>query len=92
MERYRSGLGPDHPDVAKSLSGLALLYQAQGNYAEAEPLYRRSLTIYEKVLGPEHPDVATSLANYAALLRKTGRADEAAAMEARAQAIRAKYE
>ena len=85
-------LGPEHPDVAASLSGLALLYQAQGNYAEAEPLYRRSLTIYEKVLGPEHPDVATSLANYAALLRKTGRADEAAAMDARAQAIRAKYE
>ena len=78
--------------MAASLSGLALPYQAQGNYAEAEPLYRRSLTIYEKVLGPEHPDVATSLANYAALLRKTGRADEAAAMEARAQAISAKYE
>ena len=68
------------------------LYRAQGNYAEAAPLYRRSLAILEKALGPEHPNVAQSLENYAALLRETGRADEAAAMEARAKAIRAKYE
>jgi len=36
--------------------------------------------------------VAESLENYAALLRETGRADEAAKTEARAKAIRAKYE
>ncbi len=78
--------------MAASLNNLASLHQAQGNYAEAEPLYRRSLAIREKALGPEHPDVAQSLDNYAALLRETGRADEAAEMEARAKAIRAKYE
>ncbi len=77
---------------APSLNNLAALYQAQGNYAEAEPLYRRSLAIMEKALGPEHPNVATNLENYAALLRETGRADEAAEMEARAKAIRAKYQ
>ncbi len=92
MLRREEVLGPEHPDVAQSLNNLALLYQVQGNYAEAEPLYRRSLAIYEKVLGPEHPKVAQSLENYAALLRETGRADEAAEMEARAKAIRAKYE
>ncbi len=78
--------------MATSLNNLAELYRVQGNYAEAAPLYRRSLVIREKALGPEHPDVATSLENYAALLRETGRADEAAEMEARAKAIRAKYE
>ncbi len=36
----------------------ALLYRAQGHYAEAEPLYRRALAIWEKALGPEDPDVA----------------------------------
>ncbi len=51
-----------------------------------------SLAIWEAALGLDHPDVATSLENYAALLRETGRADEAAEMEARATAIRAKYE
>ncbi len=85
-------LGPEHPDVAQSLNNLAELYRAQGNYAEAEPLYQRSLTIKEMALGPEHPAVATSLENYAALLRQTARADEAERMEARAKAIREKYE
>ena len=78
--------------MATDLNNLAALYQAQGNYAEAEPLYQRALAIDEKALGPEHPDVATSLENYASLLRETGRAGDAAEMETRAQAIRAKYE
>jgi tetratricopeptide (TPR) repeat protein len=44
-----------------------LLYQAQGNYNGAKPLYQRSLAIREKALGREHPDVAASLNNLAAL-------------------------
>ncbi len=75
-----------------SLNNLAELYRAQGRYTDAEPLYKRSLAIWEMALGPEHPDVATSLENYAALLRQTKRADEAERMEARAKAIRAKPE
>jgi hypothetical protein len=42
-------------------TSLAALYYAQGQYAQAEPLYNRSLAIWEKALGPDHPDVATSL-------------------------------
>ena len=34
--------------VATSLNNLAALYQAPGRYAEAEPLYQRSLAIREK--------------------------------------------
>ena len=45
-----------------------------------------------KTLDPEYPNVGTSLENYAALLRKTGRDAEATRMEARAKAIRAKFE
>ena len=90
--RNVANIGPEHPNVALSLNNLAGLYHDLGNYAEAEPLYRRALTIVEKALGPEHPNVATTLENYAALLRETGRADEAGEMEARAKAIRAKYE
>ncbi len=40
-------LGPDHPDVAQSLNNLAFLYEDQGRYAEAEPLYKRALAIDE---------------------------------------------
>ena len=32
--------GPDHPDTADSLNNLAVLYDNQGRYADAEPLYR----------------------------------------------------
>ena len=43
--------------MGTSLNNLAMLYQAQGRYTEAEPLYRRSLAIREKALGLDHPDV-----------------------------------
>ncbi len=77
--------------MAINLNDLASLYQDQGKYTEAEPLYKRSLAIYERVLGPEHSHVATSLENYAALLRKTGRVGEAARMETRAKKMRTKH-
>ncbi len=77
--------------MATSLNNLALVYDDQGRYAEAEPLYQRALPIFEKALGPEHPDVAQSLENYAALLRETEREDKAEEMEARAMAIRVKH-
>ena len=67
-ERWRSmekSLGPNHPDVARSLNNLAQLYRDQGRYADAEPLYKRALAIYEKSLGPDHRDVATALSNLA---------------------------
>jgi tetratricopeptide (TPR) repeat protein len=51
-------LGPEHPDVATSLNNLAALYRDQGEYAAAEPLYKRALAIRDKALGPEHPLVA----------------------------------
>ncbi|MBO0237246.1 tetratricopeptide repeat protein, partial [Vibrio parahaemolyticus] len=65
-------LGPDHPNVAMSLNSLAGLYDAQGQYALAEPLYKRSLAIREKALGPDHPNVAMSLNNLAGLYGAQG--------------------
>ena len=83
-------IGPEHPEFAKGLNNLAVLYRVQGRYADAEPLYKRALAIREKALGAEHPNVAQSLENYAALLRETGRTAEADKMAARAKAIRDK--
>lgn len=40
----------------------------QGNYADAKPLYERSLAIDEQVYGRSHPEVATVLDNIAELL------------------------
>lgn len=82
-------VGPDHPNVATSLNNLAELYHTQGDYAKAEPLYKRALAILEKALGPDHPDVATSLENLAGLYRVTKRPAEAEKLEERAKKIRA---
>ena len=51
-------LGPEHPEVAQSLSNLAALYRAQGQYAKAEPFYRRALAIRDIPLGSENPQLA----------------------------------
>jgi len=49
----------------------------QGRYAEAEPLYQRSLALKENMLGASHPDVATSLNQLGLLYRAQGRSAEA---------------
>ena len=71
------GFGPEDPRLAKSLNNLAEVYSAQGRYANAEPLFKRALAIYEKALGPEHPNVATGLNNLALLYNAQGRYAEA---------------
>ncbi|MGZ3458885.1 MAG: CHAT domain-containing protein, partial [Archangium sp.] len=64
---WEAALGKNHPDVARTLNNLALLYANQGNYARAEPLYERALAIYEAALDKNHPDVALTLNNLALL-------------------------
>ena len=77
------------PMWPRALNNLAALYDSQGKYTQAEPLYKRSLMIAEKALGPDHPDVALSLENLAGLYRATNRDEEAEKLEQRAAAIRA---
>jgi hypothetical protein len=82
-------LGPEHPDVALSLNGLAELCRSQGRDSEAEPLYLRALAIREKALGPDHPQLAPSLESLAALYKETNRVAAAEALQARAASVRA---
>ena len=63
----------ENPNVATSLN--TQLYTSQGQYANAEPLYKRSIVIKERVLGPDHPDVAVSLNGLAELYRMQGAAN-----------------
>ena len=71
----------------RSLDNLAMLYQAQGKYAKAVPLYERSLAMTEKTLGPEHPEVAQILNNLASLYQAWGKHAEAEPLHVRALAI-----
>ena len=60
-----------------SLNGLALLYDSQGRYNDAEPLLLQSLDIRKRQLSNDHPDVATSLNNLAQLYYSQGRYNDA---------------
>ena len=55
--------------MATDLDRLARLHYYERQYAEAEPLWRRSLAIREKALGLDHPDVATNLYDLAMLFQ-----------------------
>ena len=79
--------GPKDSRLATSLNNLALLYDAQGQYAQAEPLYRRALAIWEQALVPEHPSVAISLNNLALLYRAQRKYTEAELLFRRALAV-----
>jgi tetratricopeptide (TPR) repeat protein len=83
-------VGPNHPDVALALHNLAWVYEAQGRYADAEPLLRRSLAIMEKAVGRDHPTVAIQVNSLASLYLTQGRYSEAEPLYERALAIREK--
>jgi tetratricopeptide (TPR) repeat protein len=61
-----------------------------GDYAKAEPLYRRALEVREKALGAEHPGTAMSLNNLAELYKTNGEYAKAEPFLLRALAIREK--
>jgi hypothetical protein len=73
--------GPDNLDVAASANELALLYNCEEKYADAEIFYKKAIQIREKNLGPEHPDVIRTREIYAAMLRHEGHKTEAHAIE-----------
>ncbi len=54
-------------------NNLAALYQAQGKYTEAEPLFKRALWIDEKALGLGHPYLASDLNSLAERYRAQGK-------------------
>ena len=58
-----------HPvlQVAVSLSNLAILHNQRGEYALAQPLYERALTIFELNFGPSDANVAHTLTDLAVL-------------------------
>jgi len=80
--------GPQDLRLGTTLNNLAELYRDQGKYAEAEPLYKRSLVIVVKVLGPEHQYAATNLNNLALLYQDQGKYVEAERLYKRSLAIR----
>jgi tetratricopeptide (TPR) repeat protein len=79
--------GPDHPKLASALNNLAVLYEEQGRYEDAESLKKRALTIGEKAWGPDHPVVANYLNNLAFNYANQSRYAEAEPLYKRALTI-----
>jgi len=76
--------------LVDSLGLLARAYEEQNRPADAIPVRRRYLEVFEAQLGKEHPDVCLPLATLARLYVKTGKTAEAEAAYKRAVAIREK--
>ncbi len=88
VELRRAALGPDHPDVASSLSNAGAALRSLGDLDRARDHQERALAVRERTLGENHPLVAQSLTNLGAIA--AGRDDHQAAhdYEARALALR----
>ena len=85
--REKSVLPPDRNDVAVAINDLAQLYVAQGRYADAEPLLRRSLAIVENRGRPDDFNVGVALNSLANLYEDQGRYAEAEPLLKRSIAI-----
>jgi len=63
--------------VALALNNLAVLYHKKGKYAQAEPLYKRALGIWENKLGYNHPKLKTIVKSIEILYIDLGKPDQA---------------
>ena len=66
------------------LNDLALLYKEQGNWKDAEPLFRQAVTLQQKLLGPTSPELGATLNNLSGLLLDARRPAEAEPLARRA--------
>lgn len=64
--------GPDHPDVAATLTSLGALLRTRGDLHAAEAALRRAIAISEAALGGDYPDTAVPLTELGYLLRSRG--------------------
>ena len=87
---FERTLGPDHPEVAGSLTSYGDFLRRYGTLGEAESAHLRALGICEKALGEGHPDVAASLFALADVKAEEGKLREARDLFRRALAIQEK--
>jgi serine/threonine-protein kinase len=79
LARRRALLGPEHPDVARSLVALGVLRIEQARFDEAERLIRDGLAMSRRTLPPNDARVADAAAALGRVLQERGRYDDAIA-------------
>lgn len=70
-------LGADSPELAASLTELAIFYRQQGRHADAEPLLRRAFELRRRALELDHPDLTRAREQLAITLLRLGRPADA---------------
>ena len=80
--------GPADPRLATNLNNLAESYRQGDRFAEAEPLYKRSLEVWERARGPRDVTLSPVLSNLGELYRQMGRYPAAEPLFKRALEIR----
>ena len=76
-------LGPEHPDVARSLSQIAEAYRTKNQLPEAEELLKRALDLSSRSSEPASLEVAQLLGRLAEVQRARGKYMDASATYAR---------
>jgi tetratricopeptide (TPR) repeat protein len=84
----RRVLPPTHPEIATSMSNLALTYSALGRHQDALKMNEEALAARRDVLPPTHPEIATSMSNLALTYSALGRHQDALKMNEEALAFR----
>jgi tetratricopeptide (TPR) repeat protein len=87
LETSEQTRGPEHYQVALTLSSLGALHEAAGEYDAARGHYERALAIDEKVFGAAHPRVAVDLMRLAIVSARRGDLAAARTLHARGHEI-----
>ena len=66
---YENFLDPVHPDIGNASNSLGMSFFFQGKYDQAEPLYKRAITILEASFGPGHPNTIVVKGNLEKMLK-----------------------
>lgn len=88
LQNQRKILGPENPEVTKTLHSLGRVHRALGQFKEAEPIMQEALKNVQKARPPEHPETATALNNLGELYLANGQLAKAAPLLNRAAQIR----
>jgi tetratricopeptide (TPR) repeat protein len=76
----RRVLGPNHPDIGKTMNNLGRVLLERRRFGEARPLLDRAIAIGERELGNTHDDQVFRYANLAIVNGHTGRLSDAEAL------------
>ena len=80
-------VGEAYPEVALTLSNLAVCYHFMGNLPKARATFERAFAVREKLFGPKSPILVPTLDNFGVFLTQTGDPTRARDMLDRALAL-----